>query len=253
MDARGKREANTKVVDGDLVLNTTTDKVVPLQTFTQTSDGRIWIDRKKMLRQDRSYWYVRRAQDIVLSLLALIVFAIPMLFVALAIWIDSPGASPFFTQQRVGRDGKLFNMRKFRSMVPNAEQKLDTLLNQNEMDGPVFKIKEDPRVTRVGKFIRKSSIDELPQFINILMGDMSIVGPRPPLLREVEQYGDYEKQRLYITPGLTCYWQIQPNRNSLSFEEWVALDMKYIQERSFMTDWKIIFRTIGAVLGMSGQ
>jgi len=219
----------------------------------QTGDKRIWINRRDMLRRDRSYWYVRRAQDIVLSLLSLIVLCVPMLIVALVIWIDSPGASPIFTQMRVGRNGRIFRFLKFRSMVPNAENRLSELLEKNEMDGPVFKIKEDPRITRVGRFIRKTSIDELPQLINILMGDMSIVGPRPALPREVEQYSDYEKQRLYVTPGLTCYWQIQPHRNSLSFEEWLELDLKYIQERSFLTDWKIIFGTFGAVLGMNGE
>ena len=253
MEAREKREGNTTVVDGDLVLNTIANVVDPAQVFVRTADGRTWINRKKMLRQDRSYWYVRRAQDIVLSLLALIVLCVPMLIVAAIIWIDSPGASPFFTQKRVGRNGKLFPFYKFRSMVPNAESKLNELLDKNEMDGPVFKIKEDPRITRVGKFIRKTSIDELPQLINILMGHMSIVGPRPAIPREVEQYSDYEKQRLYVTPGLTCYWQIQPHRNDLSFEEWLELDLKYIQDRSFWVDWKIILKTFGAVLGMNGE
>lgn len=253
MEARDKREVNTDVADDDLALNTTADNVVPVQTFTKASDGKIWIDRKRMLQQDRSYWHVRRAQDIILSLLALIVLCIPMLVVALVIWIDSPGASPFFTQKRVGRNGKTFDFIKFRSMVPQADKMLDSLLDKNEMDGPVFKIKDDPRITHVGKFIRKTSIDELPQLFNILMGDMSIVGPRPAILREVEQYGDYEKQRLYVTPGLTCYWQIQPHRNDLSFEEWLELDLKYIQDRSFRVDWKIILKTFGAVLGMNGE
>lgn len=253
MEARNKRDINTNVVDGDLALHTTTDSTVPLQAFTKSFEGKIWIDRKKMLKKDCSYWYVRRTQDVILALLALIVLCIPMLIVALVIWIDSPGASPFFVQKRVGRNGKVFNFLKFRSMVPDAEEKLGELLRKNEMNGPVFKIKKDPRITRVGKFIRKTSIDELPQLINILMGDMSIVGPRPALPREVEQYSDYEKQRLYVTPGLTCYWQIQPHRNDLSFEEWVDLDLKYVQERSFVTDWKIIFKTVGAVLGMNGE
>ena len=126
-------------------------------------------------------------------------------------------------------------------------------MSLNEMDGPVFKIKNDPRITRVGRFIRKTSIDELPQLINILRGDMSIVGPRPPLPRETEQYDDYARQRLSITPGLTCYWQIQHMRNSLSFAQWVALDLKYIEERSFLTDWKIILSTFKAVLNMEGE
>lgn len=253
MEVRDTREVNINGADGDQALNNAAENVVSLQTFTRTSDGKIWIDRKKLLTQGSKYWYARRAQDVVLSLLALIVLCIPMLFVALVIWIDSPGASPFFTQKRVGRNGKTFDFIKFRSMVPQADKMLDSLLDKNEMDGPVFKIKDDPRITRVGKFIRKTSIDELPQLINILMGDMSIVGPRPAIPREVEQYSDYEKQRLYVTPGLTCYWQIQPRRNDLSFEEWLELDLKYIQDRNFWVDWKIILKTFGAVLGMNGE
>lgn len=251
MEAREKRENNAKDrtrIDGNL-----TPEAVEAPSVFRMSNGKTWVDRQKLLQQDRGYWFVRRAQDIVLSLLALIVLAIPMAIVALVIWIDSPGASPIFTQKRVGRDGRIFYFKKFRSMIPNAENKLNDLLDQNEMDGPVFKIKDDPRITHVGKFIRKTSIDELPQLFNILMGDMSIVGPRPALPREVEQYGEYEKQRLYVTPGLTCYWQIQPKRNDLSFEEWLELDLKYIQERSFLTDWKIILKTFGAVLGMQGE
>jgi lipopolysaccharide/colanic/teichoic acid biosynthesis glycosyltransferase len=167
--------------------------------------------------------------------------------------IDDPHGSPIFSQTRVGRNGKEFRFYKFRSMRNHAEDMLDELLQDNEMDGPAFKIKDDPRITRVGKFLRKSSIDELPQLWNVLKGDMSIVGPRPALPREVEQYDAYALQRLLIHPGLTCYWQIQPMRNSLSFERWVALDIKYIQERSFFTDLKIILRTFGAVFGMNGQ
>ena len=121
------------------------------------------------------------------------------------------------------------------------------------MDGPAFKMQDDPRITKVGRFIRKSSIDELPQLINVFRGEMSIVGPRPPLPREVEQYDSYAMQRLLITPGLTCYWQIKPYRNRLSFEEWVELDVQYIKDRSFLTDWKIILATFGAVFGMNGE
>lgn len=212
-----------------------------------------WIDREMLLEKQRLYQVGRRVQDVIFSLLALIVLAIPMLIVALVIWIDSPGASPIFSQDRVGRDGKVFKFYKFRSMVPNAEEKLHEVLDQNEMDGPVFKIKNDPRITRVGRFIRKTSIDELPQLINILKGDMSIVGPRPALPREVAQYSEYEKQRLYVTPGLTCYWQIQPNRNELTFDEWMDLDLKYIQDRSFWLDWKLILLTIVAVFKMYGE
>ena len=211
------------------------------------------LDRKAILRRDRGYWFVRRFQDIFLSLLALLVLWPLMLIIAVVIVIDSPGAGPIYSQTRVGRNGKEFRFYKFRSMCPNADKQLDSLLELNEMEGPVFKIKDDPRITRVGKFIRKTSIDELPQLLNILKGDMSIVGPRPGLPREVEQYTEYEKQRLYVTPGLTCYWQIQPKRNSLTFEQWLELDLKYIEERSFVTDWKIIFKTFGAVLGMTGE
>lgn len=211
------------------------------------------LDRDEILQNRKRYWVFRRAQDIFFSVLALLVLWPFMLIVALAIWIDSPGASPIFTQTRVGRDGKEFKFYKFRSMIPNAEAKLESLLDQNEMQGPAFKIKEDPRITRVGRFIRRTSIDELPQLVNIILGDMSIVGPRPPLPREVSQYDAYAMQRLYVTPGLTCYWQIQPCRNDLSFDEWVELDLKYITNSSFCGDWKIIYGTVGAVFGLNGE
>lgn len=211
------------------------------------------LNRKEQLQSKRLYWICKRIQDIILSSIALIILSPLLLIISLAIYIDDPHGSPIFTQIRVGRDGKLFKFYKFRSMCVNAESMLDRLLEKNEMDGPAFKIKDDPRITRVGKFIRKTSIDELPQLWNILKGDMSIVGPRPPLPREVEQYDAYQRQRLFVTPGLTCYWQIQPSRNELSFDEWIDLDVKYIQERSFLVDWKIIFKTFGAVLGMRGQ
>lgn len=215
-------------------------------------EQRMVLDRDSVLYQARHYWILRRSQDVILSALALLILWPWMLLIAVIIVIDSPGASPIFVQKRIGRDGKEFTFYKFRSMKPNAEAELEDLLEQNEMDGPVFKIKNDPRITRVGRFIRKASIDELPQLWNVLRGEMSIVGPRPCLAREAEQYDDYARQRLFVTPGLTCYWQIQPNRNDMSFEEWVELDLKYIQERSFLVDWKIIFKTFIAVLGMNG-
>lgn len=211
------------------------------------------LNREDILRSQKGYWRVKRTLDILLSALAILVLWPVLLLVAAVIYIDSPGASPFFAQDRVGRDGKTFRFYKFRSMIPHAEEQLSVLLPYNEMDGPVFKIRDDPRITRVGRFIRKTSIDELPQLWNILRGDMSIVGPRPALPQEVAQYNDYQKQRLYVTPGLTCYWQIQPHRNDLSFDEWVELDIKYIQERSFCTDWKLIFKTFRAVLEMHGE
>ena len=170
----------------------------------------------------------------------------------LLIVIDSPGASPIYTQYRVGKNGRVFKFYKLRSMVPEADQMLDSLLDQNEMEGPAFKISNDPRITRVGRVIRRTCIDELPQLWNILKGDMSFVGPRPPLPREVEQYNDFQRNRLSVVPGLTCYWQIQPNRNSLTFDKWLELDLKYIEERNVKTDLMIIFKTVGAVLNMEG-
>ena len=213
----------------------------------------IFIDREKMLRSHRHYWVLRRAQDIVFSLLALILLAPLALVISLAIVLDSPGDGAIFRQRRVGRDGKLFWLYKFRTMCPDAEKRMNELLKLNQMDGPVFKIKGDPRITRVGRFLRKTSLDELPQLLNVLRGDMSIVGPRPALPREVELYSDYQRQRLYVTPGLSCYWQIAPHRNEMSFDEWVALDLKYIQERSFWVDWKIIFLTVRAMLMKYGE
>ena len=221
---------------------------------TAAAPERVILTREEALANKGAYWVIRRAQDIVLCTLALVVLLIPMLIVALLIVIDSPGASPLFIQTRVGRDGKLFRVYKFRTMVPDAEKKLDELLKYNEMKGgPAFKIANDPRITRLGRFLRKSGIDELPQLINVLLGDMSIVGPRPPLPREVERYGEYELQRLYITPGMTCYWQIQPRRNELNFRTWVDLDVKYIRERSFLVDWKIILGTFVAVITLQGR
>jgi lipopolysaccharide/colanic/teichoic acid biosynthesis glycosyltransferase len=199
------------------------------------------------------YSFFKRFFDILLSLFAIVVLLLPCAVIALIIVIDSPGASPIYVQRRVGKNGKEFRFFKFRSMVANAESMLDSLLDKNEMTGPAFKIKEDPRITKFGRFIRKTSIDELPQLINILKGDMSFVGPRPPLPREVAQYTDRQKIRLSIVPGLTCYWQIQPNRNSSSFDEWLELDIKYIKTRSFLTDLKMIFKTVAAVFRMGGE
>jgi lipopolysaccharide/colanic/teichoic acid biosynthesis glycosyltransferase len=211
------------------------------------------LDREEVLRSSKKYWFVRRTQDLLLSSVALLLLWPIMLVVALLIVIDDPKAGPIFAQTRIGRDGKPFKFYKFRSMCANAEEKLQELLDQNEMEGPVFKIKEDPRITRVGKFIRKTSLDELPQLWNVFIGDMSIVGPRPGLPREVVQYDDYARQRLLVQPGLTCFWQVQKNRNQLSFEEWLELDIKYIRERSFVVDWKIMFATIATVFRMDGE
>lgn len=211
------------------------------------------LDRSEQLYTKKGYWVLRRGQDIWFSFWG-ILFLMPLLLaVALIIYLDDPHGSPLFAQIRCGRDGKQFKMYKFRSMYVDAEARLQDLLHENEMDGPAFKMKDDPRITRVGRFIRKTSLDELPQLWNVLKGDMSIVGPRPALPREVEQYTELQKQRMYVTPGLTCYWQTMPKRNDISFDEWMELDLKYIQERSFWVDWKIIFKTFIAVLHKEGE
>lgn len=215
---------------------------------TALFEKREQIDIEKDLKDHRAYQIGRRAQDIVLSAIALVVLFPIMLAIAIAIVIDDPSDGPIFAQTRIGLNGKPFKFYKFRSMCPHAEEKLADLLDRNEANGPVFKIKDDPRVTRVGKFIRKTSLDELPQLWNVLKGDMSIIGPRPALPREVEQYTEYEKQRLCITPGLSCYWQISSHRHDMPFSEWVELDLKYIRERSFLVDWKIIFKTVQVCL-----
>ena len=208
--------------------------------------------REKVAINNGRYIAVKRAQDIVFSLLALVVLSPLMLVIAIAIMIDDPKGGFIFRQIRCGKDGRMFHFYKFRSMCVDAEKKLDGLLDQNEMEGPAFKIENDPRITRVGKFLRKTSLDELPQLINVLRGEMSIVGPRPPLPREVEQYTEYQKQRLSVKPGLTCYWQVQPHRNRISFEDWVELDLNYIKAQSYIVDWKIIIMTVKAICHMQG-
>lgn len=213
----------------------------------------VQLNRKEQLRAKKRYWIIRRGQDIFFSTLALLLLLPLMAVLALVIYIDDPHGSPVFSQIRCGRDGKLFKMYKFRSMYMDAEERLSEILEENEMDGPAFKMKDDPRITRVGHVIRKISLDELPQLLNVLKGDMSIVGPRPALPREVELYTEEQKQRMYVTPGLTCYWQIQPRRNDISFDDWMALDLQYIQERSFWVDWKIIFKTIIVVIRKEGE
>ncbi len=211
------------------------------------------LDREYELQRNRRYWRIRRAQDITIASLALIILLPVMLLIAVLIYLDDPKGSPIFSQIRCGRDGKEFKFYKFRSMYVDAEAQLEELMKYNEAPAPAFKIKNDPRITRIGRFIRKTSLDEIPQLWNVLRGEMSLVGPRPPLPREVEQYDAYQMQRLYVTPGITCYWQIQPKRNDLTFEQWMALDILYIKERSFKTDWKILMGTIGAVLGAEGE
>ncbi len=194
------------------------------------------------------YDFVKRLFDIIFSLLFIIVFFVFYILVAFIVAVSDKKGKPFFVQERVGKNGKTFKLYKFRTMCPDAEEIKESLMHMNEADGPVFKIKDDPRITKVGKFLRKTNIDELPQMLNILKGDMSFVGPRPPLPLEVKHYREEDKFRLLVKPGLTCYWQARPNRNDISFEEWMELDRKYIEDRSLWTDIKIIFKTAYVIL-----
>ena len=194
----------------------------------------------------RPYDVAKRFFDIVLSLCGLVILSPLFLITAVAIRLDSKGPA-FYSQKRIGKNGKPFKMYKFRSMCVDAEQQLERLAALNERDGPTFKITHDPRVTRVGRFIRKTCIDELPQLINILRGEMSLVGPRPPLPNEVAVYTPYQMRRLGVTPGLTCFWQATKGEDT-TFEEWVVMDLKYIRDRSLKTDIKILFLTVRVVL-----
>ena len=190
--------------------------------------------------------FIKRFMDIVISGLMLILLSPLFLIVAIAIKLDSQGPI-FFAQERVGMNKRAFKLLKFRSMVVNAEELKEALADQNEVDGPVFKIKKDPRITRVGRFIRKTSIDELPQLWNAFIGDISLVGPRPPLFSEVDQYDWLFRRRISVKPGITCLWQVS-GRNDLSFDEWMELDKEYIENWSIWLDIKILFMTMPTVL-----
>lgn len=196
------------------------------------------------------YRFCKRFGDIVLSLIGLIALSPLFLVIAIIIKLEDGGAV-FYIQERNGINGKVFRMYKFRSMCMNAEKIHKELLSQNELDGPAFKIKNDPRVTKIGKFIRKTSIDELPQLLNIVKGEMSIVGPRPLPTYETAQCNEYQNQRLVVKPGLTCYWQCC-GRNNISFDEWIEMDLRYIREAGILTDAKLILKTFGAVIRSDG-
>ena len=196
------------------------------------------------------YHFLNRVGDIVLSFIALIFLSPLFLIIAVFIKIED-GASVFYVQERNGLYGRVFRMYKFRSMCVDAEAIHKELLSQNELDGPAFKMKNDPRVTKIGKFIRRTSIDELPQLINIIKGDMSIVGPRPLPTYETAQCNEYQNQRLLMKPGLTCYWQCC-GRNDIPFDEWMEMDMRYIREAGILTDAKLILRTVRAVIRREG-
>lgn len=219
-----------------------------VMNYSGTKDGAISY-KDVEIEESRFYLLTKRLIDIVGSATGLILLSPILLIVALAIKIESKGPV-IFKQERVGQQGKHFFMYKFRSMVINAEELKEKLAAQNEMSGPMFKIKEDPRVTKVGRFIRKTSIDELPQLVNILKGEMSLVGPRPSLPKEVAEFKPWMMRRLDVQPGLTCYWQVA-GRNNIGFKEWMEMDVYYVNTRDLKTDIKLIFKTVGVLFGDS--
>jgi lipopolysaccharide/colanic/teichoic acid biosynthesis glycosyltransferase len=207
-------------------------------------------DMNNEFNKSQGYFFIKRFIDVVGALAGIILLSPVFIITAILVKVESSGPI-FFVQERVGQYGKLFNMYKFRSMCEDAECKLEELQEDNEMSGPMFKMKCDPRITRVGKFIRKTSIDELPQLFNILKGEMSIVGPRPNLLKEVIEYTDYQKLKLIAKPGLTCYWQVG-GRSDVDFEEWMEMDVSYVRNRNTLGDIGLIFKTVGVLFGDEG-
>lgn len=196
------------------------------------------------------YRAIKRGFDVLASGLALILLS-PLFLVLIVLIKREDGGPAFYSQERIGKSEKPFKMWKFRSMVVNADQMIDQLEDQNEIDGAMFKIKDDPRITKIGHTIRKYSLDELPQLWNVLIGDMSLVGPRPPLPSEVEEYTDYDKQRLLVMPGCTGLWQVT-ERNEADFDEMVWLDIVYINHSGILEDLKLIIKTIGVVIHPNG-
>ena len=216
----------------------------------ERSSGMTQVEIVREYDKNAGYFIIKKIIDIIGALCGIILMSPVMIIVGIWIKLDSKGPI-FFAQNRVGQDGKEFKMYKFRSMCTEAECLLDKLKDKNEMSGPMFKIKEDPRVTKIGRFIRKTSIDELPQLFNILKGEMSLVGPRPSLPKEVEQFTNFQKQRLIAKPGLTCYWQVR-GRSDVSFEEWMEMDVQYIEERNTLVDIGLILKTVGVLFGDKG-
>ncbi len=207
-------------------------------------------EREGILRGTFYRRFVKRPLDVVACSIGVLLLSPVFFIISLAIKLDSRGPV-FFRQLRVGKDGHEFWFYKFRSMVVNAEEMKDKLMHLNELEGPVFKISEDPRITRVGRFLRRTSLDELPQLINVLRGEMSLVGPRPPLPGEVKNYESWQRERLAVCPGLTCLWQVS-GRNHIGFTEWVRLDIEYIRRQSLGLDVKILARTLPAVISRKG-
>lgn len=209
-----------------------------------------WIDKTR-IEEQTVYELVKRIMDFFLACAGFIVISPVLLWVAYKIHREEPNCSVIFTQKRVGQNGKLFTMYKFRSMCPDAEEQLGELLDKNELKGAMFKIKEDPRITEFGKFIRRTSLDELPQLINVIKGDMSLIGPRPPLQREVAEYTQFDMQRLLVKPGCSGLWQVS-GRNDVDFDEMVEFDIDYIQNRSLKLDISLIIKTIKVMIKSDG-
>ena len=203
-----------------------------------------------VIREGLPYRISKRVFDLVVSSVALILLVPIIPLIAVMIKLDTPGPV-FFRQQRVGRRGRPFAFYKFRSMFVDADERKNEVEALNEQDGPVFKVRSDPRVTNVGRFLRRSSLDEIPQIFNVVKGEMSIVGPRPPLPSEVLRYQPWHRRRLEVTPGITCLWQIS-GRSHLSFNEWMRLDMEYLKQRSLRADLLIFIKTIPAVIARKG-
>jgi len=203
---------------------------------------------KEDIDNQKYYLFTKRCLDILGASFGIVLLLFVFVIIAILIKFEDRKGPVFFKQKRIGKNGNEFYMYKFRSMVTDAELKLKDLLEQNEVSGAMFKMKEDPRVTKIGKLIRKTSLDELPQLWNVLKGDMSLVGPRPPLPREVEEYTTHDRQRLLVTPGCTGLWQVS-GRSNLSFEEMVNLDLYYIKKRTVIMDFKIIAKTIKVLFG----
>jgi exopolysaccharide biosynthesis polyprenyl glycosylphosphotransferase len=210
---------------------------MPFLTFRNTPDNYLALKFKATF-------------DFLLSLSVIILLSPILLVISILVKLD--GGPVFFQQKRTGLNGRIFSCLKFRTMVVNAESLQSALLSQNEQEGPVFKIKNDPRVTKIGRFLRKTSLDELPQFINVLKGEMSIVGPRPPIPSEVKQYERWQNRRLSMKPGITCIWQVS-GRNNIPFDQWMKMDMQYIDTWSLKLDMLILLKTVRVVFTGDGQ
>ncbi len=237
-----------KTIHGSLVYDMVEEEPEGLLPDPEVYEAARRIDEERWF-----YRFVKRAFDIVFSATVLILFCWLYALIAIAIKIDDPKGPVIFKQERVGKGGERFMMWKFRSMYVDAEAQLDRLMILNEKTGPVFKIKRDPRITRVGRVIRKLSLDELPQFINCLGSRISIVGPRPSLPREAALYSERQKQRLLVKPGITCYWQTRMDRDQITFDEWVDLDLLYIKQCGIFADFRQVVKTVFVVLMAQGN